>query len=99
MSVGYTLCYRVAYCVGFVHMLFNWSFEGTQYAPPEKNLAFVARLHEVKRAVVDTSVIRIPIQIPFPFTERQSFPEVNNYQKAFILGPYMPCMIGFHSMN
>ena len=104
LQVGYTICPRVAYCVGFVHMLFHWSFEGTQYAQPEKKIiAFLARRLEVLKAIVVTSTIRFPIQIHVPFTQRQSFPEVHilttTYQKAFVLGPETTCMIGFHSMN
>ena len=57
----------------------------------KKNLAFLARLHKVQRAIVVTSVIRLPVQIPVPFAQRQSFPEVDilttTYQKAFMLRP------------
>ena len=48
VSVGFTLCSRVAYCVGFVHMFFNWSFGDTQYAPPEKILRFSSTSRDEK---------------------------------------------------
>ena len=49
-------------------MLFHCSFEGTQYAPPEKKSRILARFDKVQRAIVVTSVIRLPVQIPVPFT-------------------------------
>ena len=32
--------FLVAFCVGRVHMLFYWSFEGTQYALSGKSITF-----------------------------------------------------------
>ena len=43
----------------------------------KKNLALLARLHKVQRAIVVTSVLRLPVQIPVPFTQLQSVPEVD----------------------
>ena len=68
--VWYTICSRVSYCVDFVHMIFHRSFKSLQYAPLEKNLAFLARLHEVQRAIVVTLIICVPVQIPVALDRR-----------------------------
>ena len=58
-------------------MLFHWSFEKPQYDPPEKIVLPLTRLHKVQRAIIVTSVVHVPVQIPAPFTLPQSFSEVH----------------------
>ena len=78
------------FCVPYLHNMLSESILitlPTQYA----TLGYT----KCKELVV-TSVVRVPIQIPVPFTLHQSILDVHvlttTYQKAFIL-------VGFHSMT
>ena len=55
----------------------------------QKATSFLARLHEVQRAIVVTSVVRVPV--PVPVTLRQIFLEVHSLattnDRGFKLGP------------
>ena len=66
--------------------------------------SFLAQLHEVQRAIVVTTIIRVPVpwrSVPFPSHCIKVFLEVliltTTCQKVFILAPYIPCRVSFHS--
>ena len=59
---------------------------------PVDNFSFLARLYEVQRAIIVTSVVCVPVQWhSVPVTLRLSFLEVHvlvtTCQKAFMLAP------------
>ena len=50
-----------------------------------RNFVFksLARLHEVQRAIVVTSVICVPVPVPVPITLRQTFLEVHSLAATY----------------
>ena len=60
---------------------------------------FLARLHEVQRAIVVTTVKRIPVSrhTVLKFSRSPYFILVTTGPRAFILAPWIPCRVSLHS--
>ena len=58
-------------------------------------LSILARMHEVQRAIVVTTVVPGPVTHAFMLSGSQYL--ITTCQKVFILAPWIPCRASFHS--